>query len=42
MIIGGATASARAELVVNGGFETGGFFPWLVPPNVPLGQPNPQ
>jgi len=42
MIIGGATASARAELVVNGGFETGGFFPWLVPPNVPLGRPNPQ
>jgi len=31
----------HAELIVNGGFETGGFFPWLVPPNVPLGQPNP-
>lgn len=37
-----APASAFAEIVVNGGFETGAFSPWLVPPTIPLGQPNPQ
>ncbi len=42
LAVGASVATCRAELVVNGGFETGGFFPWLVPPNVPLGQPNPQ
>jgi len=30
-----ATAGAHAEIVVNGGFETGQFFPWNAPPSVP-------
>jgi len=35
-------ALAHAELVVNGGFETGSFSPWSVPPTVFPPQPNPQ
>lgn len=38
----GIASAARAEIVLNGGFETGNFFGWSVPPNVPPSQPNPQ
>lgn len=37
-----APAVVNAEIVENGGFETGSFFPWLVPPTVFPPQPNPQ
>jgi hypothetical protein len=37
-----APAVVNAEIVENGGFETGSFFPWLVPPFIPPQQPNPQ
>ncbi len=30
-----SSASAQGELVENGGFETGNFFPWWVPPSIP-------
>lgn len=40
--IAGCASAARGELVTNGGFESGGFFPWLVPPNVPPPNINPQ
>jgi len=31
----GVCSAQAGELVVNGGFETGAFFPWIAPPNVP-------
>ncbi len=40
--LGAAASATNAELVVNGGFESGAFAPWFAPPNVPLGQPDPQ
>jgi len=37
-----ATAGAHAEIVVNGGFETGQFFPWNAPGAIFPPAPNPQ
>ncbi len=37
-----ASVALGQELVSNGGFETGGFFPWNAPPAVFPPQPDPQ
>ncbi|MBX3404154.1 MAG: hypothetical protein KF699_12160 [Phycisphaeraceae bacterium] len=42
VVIGLGAYTSQAELVTNGGFESGSFAPWFAPPWVLPPQPNPQ
>ncbi len=41
-LLGAVSSAFASELVFNGGFETGSFSGWSVPPNVGFPNPNPQ